>query len=115
MNSPNAVSSRGLAPAEHCSCLRGLATQWEGAVTKLGKEQYSLSATPPGLLRETYSDHCDGPHSSSPPKGLYTRTRASVLVCHATLGRARVSICLEAGTRAAGGLELLSDVLQQLY
>ena len=60
------VCSRGLAPAEHCSCLRGLATQWEGAVTKLGKEQYSLSATPPGLLRETYSDHCDGPHSSSP-------------------------------------------------
>ena len=58
--------SRGLAPAEHCSCLRGLATQWEGAVTKLGKEQYSLSATPPGLLRETFSDHCDAPHSSSP-------------------------------------------------
>ena len=65
------VSSRGLAPAEHCSCLRGLATQWEGAVTKLGKEQYSLSATPPDLPRETFSDHCDAPHSSSPPTGLY--------------------------------------------
>ena len=80
-------------------------------MTKLSKEQYSLSATPPGLLRETFSDHCDAPHSSSPPTGLTQR----LLVCHATLGRARVSICLEAGTRAAGGLELLSDVLQQLY
>ena len=42
MNSPNAVSSRWLAPAEHCSCLRGLATQWEGAGTSSKEEQYSL-------------------------------------------------------------------------
>ena len=33
------VCSRGLAPAEHGSCLRGLATQWEGAGTKLSSFQ----------------------------------------------------------------------------
>ena len=36
------VCSRGLAPAEHGSCLRGLATQWEGAGTSSKEEQYSL-------------------------------------------------------------------------
>ena len=65
MNSPIAVSSRGLAPAEHCSCLRGLATQWEGAGTKLSrfnprKENCNRSAILLKVLpREASPDHCD--------------------------------------------------------
>ena len=35
------------------------------------KEECSLSSTPPILPGETLCDHCDDPHSSSPPTGLY--------------------------------------------
>ena len=69
------------------------------------KEQYSLSATPPDLPRETFSDHCDAPALQPSPTGQET------LVCHATLrsesrGLQNRSILLDIARRASLDLPL---------
>ena len=68
--------SRGLAPAEHCSCLRGLATQFEGYEDQLMScqkgEVLLFQSSAEAARRSVRPDYY--PHSSSsPPTGYVTQ------------------------------------------